>query len=310
MAHVSFKALWEVSHAHRLWSPHSPHVIPCDFYLWGSVTDEVYKTNPHTLEELRTTSTARCQQFPENSRELTMCSTGIKSKVNTTTCHKGTEGEMRYSSTLSLTLALDGGWWLMPCPCRFTPRHDSLPIVQEAGWAPGMDWWGNSRPHLDSIPDSPVYSKSLYWLRYPGPRSAGILSTFGQESKFFSIWCSTGEFFLHFLKVIIPAILHVSPLTVTPPYMRHTIWRCKSIRPPLIGQARNGPPCIFCVKAHEGKECFQAQGMRLLHKQKKLSEKNAASLVWDFIIKRRIENQNWLFCVERSKLLSCVLLEM
>ncbi|KAJ9575347.1 hypothetical protein L9F63_025702, partial [Diploptera punctata] len=25
----------------------------CDFYLWGSLKDKVYKTNPHTLEELK-----------------------------------------------------------------------------------------------------------------------------------------------------------------------------------------------------------------------------------------------------------------
>jgi hypothetical protein len=29
----------------------------------------------------------------------------------------------------------------MPCPGRFTPRQrDPVPIVQEAGWAPGPVW--------------------------------------------------------------------------------------------------------------------------------------------------------------------------
>jgi hypothetical protein len=36
-----------------LWHPHSPDLTPCDFYLWGCLKDQVYKTNPHTLEELR-----------------------------------------------------------------------------------------------------------------------------------------------------------------------------------------------------------------------------------------------------------------
>jgi len=39
--------------------------------------------------------------------------------------------------------------------------------LQEAGWAPGLVWMGGkSRPHRDSIPDSPARSQSLYRLRY------------------------------------------------------------------------------------------------------------------------------------------------
>jgi hypothetical protein len=34
-------------------APHLPDITLCDFYLWGSLKDKVYKTNPHTLEELR-----------------------------------------------------------------------------------------------------------------------------------------------------------------------------------------------------------------------------------------------------------------
>jgi hypothetical protein len=26
---------------------------PCDFYLWGGLKDKVYKSNPHTLQELQ-----------------------------------------------------------------------------------------------------------------------------------------------------------------------------------------------------------------------------------------------------------------
>jgi hypothetical protein len=46
-----------------------------------------------------------------------------------------------YNSTLSSTSALDGGGWLTPRPGRFTPPgKDPVPIVQEAGWAPGPVW--------------------------------------------------------------------------------------------------------------------------------------------------------------------------
>ena len=47
------------------------------------------------------------------------------------------EEEQRYSSTLSLTSALDGGGWLTPPPGRFTPGNDPVPIVYEVRWAPG-----------------------------------------------------------------------------------------------------------------------------------------------------------------------------
>jgi hypothetical protein len=32
------------------------------------------------------------------------------------------------------------GGWSAPRPGRFTPRKDPVPIVQEAGWAPGPVW--------------------------------------------------------------------------------------------------------------------------------------------------------------------------
>jgi len=51
---------------------------------------------------------------------------------------------------------------------HFTPGKDPVPIVQEAGWAPGPVWTGGkSRPHRDSIPDHPARSQSLYRLSYP-----------------------------------------------------------------------------------------------------------------------------------------------
>jgi hypothetical protein len=51
--HASFEAPQEVfsDHIiiHGLWPPCSPYLIPYDFYLWVSLKDKVYKTNPHTL---------------------------------------------------------------------------------------------------------------------------------------------------------------------------------------------------------------------------------------------------------------------
>jgi len=61
------------------------------------------------------------------------------------------------------------GWVVSSTPRpHFTPGKDPVPILQEAGSAPGPVWTGGkSRPHRDSIPDRPARSQSLYRLNYP-----------------------------------------------------------------------------------------------------------------------------------------------
>jgi len=42
-----------------------------------------------------------------------------------------------------MTAALEGGEWSAARPGpHFTPGKDTLPILQEAGWAPGPVWTG------------------------------------------------------------------------------------------------------------------------------------------------------------------------
>jgi hypothetical protein len=65
-----------------------------------------------------------------------------KRKVHPGTGHEGPQVKKRYSSTLSLTSALDEGGWSTPRPGRFTPGKDPVSIVQEAGWALGPVWTG------------------------------------------------------------------------------------------------------------------------------------------------------------------------
>jgi hypothetical protein len=77
-------------------------------------------------------------------------------------CHEGVMGEWRYSSTHSLTSALDGGEWSASRPGRFIPKER----------APGTNWiggWVGTRivldavvkrkipsPHLESNPRTPI----------------------------------------------------------------------------------------------------------------------------------------------------------
>ena len=60
------------------------------------------------------------------------------------------------------------GWMASSTPRpHITPKKDPVPILHEAGWAPGPVWTGGkSRPHWNSIPDRPARSQSLYRLSY------------------------------------------------------------------------------------------------------------------------------------------------
>jgi len=61
------------------------------------------------------------------------------------------------------------GWVVSSTPqTHFTPEKDPVPILQEAGWAPGPVWTaGKSRPHRYSIPDRPARSRYTDWATRP-----------------------------------------------------------------------------------------------------------------------------------------------
>jgi hypothetical protein len=40
----------------RFWPTCSPNLNPCDFYLWGTVKQTVYRTTLHSIEELKENS--------------------------------------------------------------------------------------------------------------------------------------------------------------------------------------------------------------------------------------------------------------
>jgi len=73
------------------------------------------------------------------------------------------------------------GWMVSSTPRpHFTAGKDPVPILQEAGWAPGPVWTGGkSRAHRDSIPDRPARSQTLYGLSYPAhTKGRGIVLLF------------------------------------------------------------------------------------------------------------------------------------
>jgi len=69
-----------------------------------------------------------------------------------------------------MTAALEGGEWSAARPGRtLPPGKDPVPILQEAGWAPGPVWMGGkSRPNsIRSRTVQPVVSR--YTDRATGP---------------------------------------------------------------------------------------------------------------------------------------------
>ena len=68
-----------------------------------------------------------------------------------------------------MTTALEGVKGQRHALAAFTPGKDPVPILQEAGWAPGPVWTGaENLAHTWIRPlDRPARSQSLYQLHYP-----------------------------------------------------------------------------------------------------------------------------------------------
>ena len=88
------------------------------------------------------------------------------------------------------------GWVVSSTPRpHFTLGKYPVPILQEAGWAPGPVWTGGkSRPHRDSIPSRSARSQSLYRLSY----RAHIHVTFINENihaarKYTDFWSRSSQ---------------------------------------------------------------------------------------------------------------------
>jgi len=85
-------------------------------------------------------------------------------KAHPRTYHEGPEGKQRYSSTFSLTSALDGGRGQCHALAASPQGRDLVPYVQEAGRAPGPIWMGveNLAPPRIQPPNCTAHIESLY----------------------------------------------------------------------------------------------------------------------------------------------------
>jgi hypothetical protein len=98
--------------------------------------------------------------------------------------HEGVLGEWRYSSTHSLTSAVDGGEWSALCPGRFTPKERPPGTHWLGGWVgprAGLDTVSRRKfpsPRQDSNPDPPIVQSVV--SRYTDWAIPALLSS-GQD---------------------------------------------------------------------------------------------------------------------------------
>jgi hypothetical protein len=74
----------------------------------------------------------------------------VKHKARSRTGQEGPDGEKRYSSTLSLTLAPDGGAWSTTHPSSFTLGMNQYPLYRRLGGPQGR--CGKSHPPMGFDP--------------------------------------------------------------------------------------------------------------------------------------------------------------
>ena len=79
-----------------------------------------------------------------------------------------------------MTTALERSEGQRHAPAALYPGKDPVPVVQEAGWAPGPVWTGaeNLAPTGIRSPHRPARSQSLY--RLPGPYSVPVDHIFSE----------------------------------------------------------------------------------------------------------------------------------
>ena len=114
----------------------------------------------------------------QSKQEVAYLSRKCKGKVHPVTGHDGPEGEWRYSSTLSLTLALHVGGWSASHPGRsFPPGKTRYPLYRVLGGHQGRS--GQVRKissHRDSIPRPSSPSPVTVLITLPGTHLGMMLT--------------------------------------------------------------------------------------------------------------------------------------
>ena len=109
----------------------------------------------------------------------------VERKFHPRTGHEGIHMEYIYSSTRSLSSALDGSGWLTSRPGRFTPGRPGTHCT--GGWLgarSGLDRREKSHPTGIQSPDRPARNQSLHRLSYLGPVPHCISQKYDSETVY------------------------------------------------------------------------------------------------------------------------------
>lgn len=63
----TFPGQWIGRRGAQEWPPRSPDLTPLDFFLWGYLKTEVYKTQPENIDDLKARITQTCRQIPRET---------------------------------------------------------------------------------------------------------------------------------------------------------------------------------------------------------------------------------------------------
>ena len=124
---------------------------------------------------------------------------------------------------------------------HFTPGKDPIPILQEAGWAPGPVWTAaKSRPHPDSIPESVTQTSRIYTF----PHFITNLCYFSVYPTFTNFGCTSYlPFFSLFVFVHIFLLIIVDFLSVSFVLFIFFSWK-SAVRFPSV----NNNKCVSCLR--------------------------------------------------------------
>ena len=138
-------------------------VIALHFHDHGTRRRWGFSVTPRPLFAPRKYASTRCGVLL-----LTLKATPVQAPSLCAVCtaHRGSRGVIALHFHDHGTRR-GGGVSVTPRPL-FAPRKDPVPIVQEAGWAPGPAWTGaeNLAPTRIRYPDLPARSQLLYGMNY------------------------------------------------------------------------------------------------------------------------------------------------
>ena len=75
------------------WSPASPDMNPCDFFLWGVMKDKVYRPVPVTMDKLKEKISNVFNEIPEEVVKKAFFSMKTRAAKMVTVEEKGLESE-------------------------------------------------------------------------------------------------------------------------------------------------------------------------------------------------------------------------